>query len=277
MAVESLWTNQQMVGFNNTTLTLRRIRSTATGESPKQGLLGRFRKDTPTIDSQDALMDAERLGIAAGNFMGARISNTLNGQLEHEEWQDILSDTQKRYEKYDTSTYTRTTMMDVVGNSILGRLRNLHIDPNYMLRWEFVIQNNLGVDHVNELSERGIGILSPLSGDYLLACAYSSYLDRKKGKAFNVRPAALSRNLDTVVLPKDKNNLPALTGSSEIGIYLDAMETGNTGRALFEAISKEYGFKKIHAPKSTNAEFEPSSKIKEFWKKAEKEAAQKNK
>ena len=187
---------------------------------------------------------------------------------EYEKWQDTLSDTKNEYGKYKESTFAKTGMLEVVGNSVIGRLRNMSIDPNYMLNWDLTHNNNLGARDINELTRKNKSVISPLSGDYLLACTYSNYLERTRGRSFQVKPAALSRDLKLIVLPKDQEGRPVFELVPEIGIYIDSTDTGKTGRVLFEAIRQEYPETKVHQPPANRTEFKQSRRMINFWRKA---------
>lgn len=279
MPVERLWTDRQLKGMTDTVLYMRKIRTAATTEiSPTSNstrrLMSVLRRPGPesvnTAKSREVILfDAERLGATAGSFFAARLSGNSSGDLEFEEWQDTLSDVQKEYRKYKDSTYAKTGMLEVVGNSVIGRLRNLSIDPNYMLRWDLTLNNNLGARNVNELIQKNMGVMSPLSGDYIMSCTYSSYLERMLGRTFPTKPAALSSDLRLVVLPKDKEGKEVFELVPEIGIYIDTTDTGNTGRVLFQAVKEAYPNQRVLEPRATKSNFKQSKKMQDFWKKAQ--------
>ena len=137
----------------------------------------------------------------------------------------------------------------------------MHIDPKYQLYWDFFENNKLGVS-IDDLQD--MGIISPLSGDYLIASFYSSYLRRTRGKSFDTHTAALSKDLSVVVLPLADGKYP-FEDKSKIGIYIDTTETGNTARALLKKVQECYPEKTILPPKKEITEFTASKKIEEYW------------
>ena len=185
--------------------------------------------------------------------------------MEFEKWQDLLLDAEKQYLLYGTTTYAKTSILEVARNSIIGRLRHIHIDSYHTLHWDLLGNNNLGVESIGELINKDVGVISPLSGDYLMASVYSSYLRRTRGKSFPTRAAALSKDLSEIVLPVDgKGNLP-FADKSIISIYIDTTETGDTARALLKKLQVVYSQKTIPTPNLERSEFTPSKKIERYW------------
>lgn len=266
---ERLWSDEDIIGMDRTVLQLRKMRSAITGDLPSAIFRFRqmvkralFQTDTRTETSEEILLKAENLADAAGDFFAAHLSNITDGSHELELWQHKVSEAEALYGMYKISTYARSSMSDVVGNSIIGRLRNIHIDPEHMLHWDLVKNNNLGSTSVHDLIQKSdIGILAPLSGDYLMASTYSAYLRRTEGKTFPTKAVALNRNLTKIVLPE------AFQEKSEIGLYIDTTETGNTSRVLFENIQNAYPGEKVHKPNMERVEFSQSKKMRKYWKK----------
>lgn len=268
--VKRLWTDEEIIAMPATIDLLRRMRSAAVSQysfyiRSRRALNHFFGGQEQIHSQQEALSHAEELADAAGDFFAAKLSKTARGKTEYERWQDLLSDGERQYKLYGTATYARTTLREVVGNSVIGRMRHLHIDANHTLEWDLLENNNLGADTIDGLINQGVGVISPLSGDYLMAKVYSSYLQRKRGKSFAVRAAALSRDLSVVTLPVNAGDAPVFDDKPAIGIYIDTTETGNTGRALFEYLQTIYPQKTVHEPKFERTEFTQSKKIERYW------------
>ena len=267
-----LWKDEEIIGMNETMLRLRRMRSSATMRGWSIGVLAKkfgLRLQgiiEPEHSPQESLSDARQLADAAADFFATRISRTSNAKQEFQKWQDLLSDAQKQYRLYAVTTYARSKLVDAVAQTVIGRLRNLHIDPDYMMNWDCTVGNNLGIESTNELLERNIGVVSPLSGDYLSASTYQSYLRRTKGRTFPLTPAAMSGDLSHVVLLQGEDGSLPFADKDEIGFFLDATETGNTGRALASHMSQLYPEKIVHKPIEEKVEFTRSKKIVDYWK-----------
>ncbi|MDO8555612.1 MAG: hypothetical protein Q7R96_00370 [Nanoarchaeota archaeon] len=274
--IQRLWDDRDIEGMGETVVILRRMRNAATLHTPSLSMrihrcLNHLFGGTEEIHTQQtALADAETLAQAAGDFFAAKISKTTHHTDEFQKWQDLLFDANNQYLLYTPMTYAQTSLNEVVGYSLIGRMRNTRIDPSYMLTWDLLKNNNLGTNSIRELLNENIGIISPLSGDYLMACFYSSYLQRTKGKSLSVHAAALSKDLTTLTLPKDAQGNNPFMNKPCIGIYIDTTETGNTAEALFQGLQTIYQGKKIHTPmrETSKATFVPSNKMIRYWKRA---------
>ncbi|GEM_PF-2740734 len=269
-ANERLWTEKELNGMSQTVSTLRRMRSAATLDKTTLGL--RMRKKINNLlggkekiySPQEALADAEELGYVAGDFFAAKLSKTTHGKTEFEKWQDLLSDAEKQYTLYGETTYAGTGIVEVAGQLLIGRMRTLHIDSQHMLEWDLLENNNLGAQSIQQLINQDVGIISPLSGDYLMSSIYSSYLQRTRGNSFAIRPAALSEDLTDLVLPLDKKSNFPFENKSAIAIYVDTIATGNTAKALFKHLQGLYP-QKIIPPNLKRKEYYPSDKITKYW------------
>ena len=267
--VERLWTDEEILAMPATIDLLRKMRSAAVCEPSfylrsrrtLNHLLGGQEEIHP---SQEALSHAEELADAAGDFFAAKISKTTRRKTEYEKWQDLLSDGRRQYRIYGASTYAKTSLGEVA-SAFIGRLRSLHIDPRYTLEWQLLKNNNLGVDSIERLVNKNMGVISPLSGDYVMARVYSSYLRRTRGRSFPTHAAALSRDLLVVTLPVNAGGSPVFEDKSVIGIYIDTTETGNTARALFKHLQTIYPQKEVHEPRFETVEFTRSQKEERYW------------
>ena len=76
----------------------------------------------------------------------------------------------------------------------------------------------------------------------------------------------MSGDLSHVVLLQREGSSFPFAYKEEIGFFLDATETGNTGRALASHMSQLYPEKTVHKPKEEKTEFTQSKKIVEYWK-----------
>src|SRR3989338_2257032 len=268
--IERLWTDEEIRGMSHTISLLRRMRSAAVTPIPSRSL--RFRRALNHVlggneeihPPQEALADAQNLATAAGDFFAAKISRTTQGAQEFEKWQDYLNDFKKQYHLYAPMTYARSSLTDVVGNSWIGRMRNLYIDPDYTIRWDLLSSNNLDALRIRQLLNSDLGIFAPLSGDYIMSSVYGAYLQRTRGKTFSLCAAALSADLSQIVLPIICDHIP-FEDKSILGIYIDTKETGNTGQALFAKLQELYPHKRILPPKQENVPFIRSPKIERYW------------
>ncbi len=266
-----LWSDQELDDITNTISQLRRIRTASTigleKESNKiSSFLNRIYRpvEVPSPEERQLrLQDSEQLGIAAADFFVARVAQTSNGMHEREKWKDTLSDVTSTYKQYPATTYARTATT-AVAVSTLQHLRYLSIDPSYLVNWDLFQLNNVGSRNTNELFSGKVGIISPLSGDYLMACTYRSYFDKTKGKIIQLKPAAGSLHLQEIVLPMNPDESNAFENLPEIAIYLDVFKTGNTGRALLNSLHEAYPHHLIHEPdfdSASSLQFDDSKKM----------------
>jgi hypothetical protein len=263
MPLERLWTDQQLISLDNTVKQLRRTRTVATSPDSEKGFVGRLlhRNESTPIDRQAVLLDARNLANNASDFFAAKISQSSDGEYEFELWQDTLSDSEKRYKGKQT-TYARTQPVEV-GLSMISTLRLLTVDKYSIMKFWLADYNNLGITSPNELDNSRIGVVAPLSGDYLMASLLRNMLLRSGKEGFPLRLAALNSKLDNILfeegqMGEDFKNLPA------IGIFLDAIQTTNTGNIIYAAVHEQFPTKDIYKPKITSTEFKPSSKIRKF-------------
>lgn len=269
--IKRLWTDEELIGMAKTISSLRRMRTAAVTQS--SSIFLRLRRacnhflggQEQIYSQQEALSHTEELADTAGDFFAAKLSRTTNKNAELEKWQDLVSDATRQYLLYGSTTHARTSLGEVVGTSMIGRLRNINIDPDYMLHWDLIENNNLGVESIEELINQDIGVFSPLSGDYVMARTYSSYLQRTKGKSFPVRAVALNHNLSVIVLPVNADGKLPFEDKPEIGIYMDTTETGETARVTYESLQEAYQQKTVYEPKYARTEFTKSKKMEKFW------------
>ena len=269
--VKRLWNDKELIGMNETIHRLRKMRSAVV--TPESSIPLRLKKafnhllggQEKIYLPQEVLEQAKELADAASDFFAAKLSRTNQRNKEFEKWHDLLSAADRQYHLYGITTYARSSLRDVVGNSLIGRMRHVYIDPDYMLNWDLLKNNHLGASSIEKLIEQDLGVISPLSGDYLMASFYSSYLRRTRGKSFSAHAAALSSDLSKVVLPVNASGKPAFKEKSAIGIYIDTTATGNTAQALFTAIQAVYSGKKVYRPKLEDTKFTQSEKMESYW------------
>ncbi|MBI2632124.1 hypothetical protein HYW75_03910 [Candidatus Pacearchaeota archaeon] len=230
--VKRLWTDEEITSIPKTVEVLRRMRTAATMQKPKlvtraiTKLNNFFGGQGQIYSQQEALLYAERLADAAGDFFAAKLSRTTQIKQEYEKWQDLLLEAEKRLVVYRPTTFIGTSLREVVGKSIIGRLRHIAVDSHHTLQWDLLENNNIGATTVEELINENVGVFSPLSGDYLMATFYSSYLRRTRGKTFLTRAVALDKNLGEVFFPLDYEGKIPFSDKPSIGIYIDTTETG---------------------------------------------------
>lgn len=264
--VGRIWTNQELRDLGSTVQILRRIRTATTAqmEPPKRGVVGFFGKllgerEFPTPDNRLAVLEeAERLGFAAGNYLATRfIRDNRDGQLL-KAWESVLDETSVKYSDFPETTFAKTKNIDVIG-STLARMRVIYGDPSHMIKWDLFENNRLGASSIDALLTKKVTIIAPLSGDFLIAAVYQTYLEKTRRKTFKLKAAALSRNLKGVVLPDLGNQ-----SDKEIGIYMDVVDSTKTGTALLHAAREEYPLARIHTPSTTptnDIPFRPSARL----------------
>ena len=266
---ERLWTNKELDNLLSTIDTLRRLRSATTlGMEPFpsgiMGTWGRWRhpeRFQEPADRHNVLLDAEDLGIKAGNFLAERLAKDTRDPAKFESWNETLERTRESYKGYEALTFAATGNLEVPG-SIITHMRALHSDPEYMLKFDLLHHNYLGAGNIEGLVQKRLTIVAPLSGDFLLAAVYRAYLEQTRGRTFHLKAAALSRNLQGVVIPNDE----LMEENPEIAIFLDVTETGETARALLSALNSSYPDKVIHEPgiegmRERYLGFKPSKKM----------------
>ena len=270
--IRRLWSDEELFSMNHTLDLVRRMRTAATIQTPSFGL--RTKKALVTLlggkeslhSPDEAMSDAQNLSNAAADFFAAKIHNKKYGKKEYGLWQKLLRDQNKQYILYAPTTYARTSLSEVIGNSFIGRLRNLSIDPEHTITWDLLENNNLGASSIDELLEKDIGIVSPFSGDYIMAKTFSTYLKRTKGKALDLCPIALNQELSAANFARNDEGEHYFNYKQAIGIYLDTIETGNTGATILEGLEQIYRDKTIYAPRKDKIEFKDSKKQEKFWK-----------
>lgn len=252
--LERLWTDQELQGITDTVVHLRKMRTAAFEQEPQ----GVHRLFSHRIPQEVVLFDARELASNAGNFFAATVSHATDGRHEREAWLDGISMARRKYRGKEASTHAKTTPTDV-GESMISKLRNLSIDPAYVVNWWIAIANNLGANSADDLIKRGVGVVSPLSGDYLMATTLRGYLDMTRGEAYPLKLAIANRQPSLVIFERGEQGMP-FDELREIGIFQDIAQTGDTGRALHAALVKEYPSHTIFEPKG-RVEFKPSEKI----------------
>ncbi|MBI3485654.1 hypothetical protein HY025_01775 [Candidatus Daviesbacteria bacterium] len=262
--LERLWTDTELDNIESTITNLRRIRSASTCglEPPKTGLLAvlsNLRQPPIPIDRQKVLKDGERLADAAASFLATRIIRNEKDQSYMEIWTQLLQETTNQYYRYPIATFARTTKAEVAVSTI-DHLRAISIDPQYVLNWGLFKGNKLGARNLEELLKSNITIIAPFSGDLLLAAIYKTQLDLIKGRSFPLRAAGLSKDLHDSTLP-DFSKIEE-SNPQEVGIFLDIVQSGHTGKALANALRTSYPSLIVHEPQMKRVEFRPNEKIR---------------
>lgn len=252
--LERLWTDRDLQGITDTVVYLRKMRTAAFEKEP-EGIRALF---VHRIPQEVVLFDARELASNAGNFFATTISHATDGRHEREAWLDRISLARRKYKGKETSTHAKTVPTDV-GQNTISKLRDLSIDPAYVVNWWITLANNLGANSTDDLIQRGVGVVSPLSGDYLMATTLRSYLDMTRGGAYPLKLAIANRDVSSVIFERGEQGMP-FGELREIGIFQDVAQTGETGRALHAALAKAYPSHTVFEPRG-RVEFEPSRKI----------------
>lgn len=236
----------------STLVNLRKIRAVA---APSDARL--FYKSSPY--PAEAIGDAVNLSLAAGNYLALRAADLGNGRVEKEIWQDELSSVEKKYSGQRPVTSANTTAEEV-SLSIIDRVQTLSVDPNHLLNYEFSKANNFGVEDLIELLDREVGVVSPLSGDYLRGMIYRQFVLLTQGRTFPLKLALASNRLRRVMLEIGNLGQP-IEEVSDIGIYLDAIESGRTGESVYKATKLAFPEQVVYEPPINRPELVPSKKM----------------
>lgn len=123
---------------------------------------------------------------------------------------------------------------------MIGRLRLVSEKPEEFLSWDLTENNYLGASSLDELVEEDIGVIAPLSGDYMLTSVYSNFLKWHKDSTFDVEPIIIGKVLKNPIYARNDDELLVFEDKSKIGIYLDTKETGATSEAIYTFLKKSY-------------------------------------
>jgi hypothetical protein len=102
---------------------------------------------------------------------------------------------------------------------------------------------------VDRLTSSKVGVLAPLSSDYLQAEIHRAYLESKGLPAFAVKPVVVDRLDETgerVIMPRTRRGRQAFAGKRDIVLYVDVRGGGLTSRALWLGAQRAYPDKTIH-------------------------------
>ena len=272
MPVERIWTDKVLISMTETVDRLRRMRTAAVCDAQSIGFRFRRRIHEMLYTPQEirtgdiALKDAKILADAASDYFSERLIGDPIAPKQYSTWQYILKSTTSRYDFFRASSSSSTPTTESVRYMLIPRLRNIHIDPDYMMEWDFCVNNKL-TDTLENLLHRNIGIYAPLSGDYLIAKTYTQYLLKKYGKVLDVQAMALSSSLSIAKLLRGTDNRIPFESKDEIGIFIDSTETGKTALAAYSSIRNTYPDKIVHEPRLTRRdEFVMSQKMEDYWK-----------
>lgn len=217
--------------------TLRKIRTVA---SPGDSRFQFNSKPYPEVP----IGNAQGLAVAAGNYLALRATNLDNGRQEREEWQDILSDVSRFYAQEKGTSFTRNDPSGAA-LSVYKTVNQLTVCTDVSLGWMFSAKNNFGYNAINRLLDSFVGVVAPLSGDYLQATFYRAYFALTRDRTFPLKLAVPSAKLRRVLLQRGNLGKP-FDEIEEIGIFLDIVETGETGRSVYNSLKKEYPDKLIY-------------------------------
>lgn len=241
-----------------TDITVTQLRAMRTAAFPSHGFLSRFQRTSP-LPVQEIATDARNLSTTAGSYLALRASGLETGIREREELEHVIADVKTKYREYRPGSFTGTKSMDPA-ESIIDKLKTLSIDPDHALRWELVESADFDVDSVADFLDREIGLVSPLSGDYLRGSIYRSFLFYTQDRTFPYQMAIASIDLRSVVL--EAGNLGrSFEELTEIGIYLDISASGSTGEAVYRAVSLAYPDKTVFEPPIYKGTLPPSDKM----------------
>jgi hypothetical protein len=267
---ENLFTSSEHDKIASSVEHLRRMKDAATiglEQSWSQRVKSLFSRtnnvDISSPDRQLPLKAAEALASTTASFLVARISKG-SYQEELEALGETVERAQQEYGNYKGISYT-SIPPSAVAERIAMNLQYLDIDPDYVLAWHMTRVNNIGYSNLNTFLNQNVGIISPLATDYLTAALYRKFIVDQMGKnEFLLHPAATSRQLQGVVLPKNSEGERVYQNVDEIAVFLDIITTGSTGRAVLERIKQQYPDKKIHEFSMSifTDKFVPSDKIR---------------
>ncbi len=268
---ERLWTDTELDYILKTFVTLRKMRTAALQEKlpfnvQARNLAARILRGPVTEKKgpQAVLNDAERLGILAADFLAGRLTDNIPEGEDPTEWGNFLRKSDPYYKDYAATTFARSSLMNSVGNSIIGRLRHLAMDPEYMLKWDLTINNNLGAKNVKALVKNPPAVIAPLSGDYFFATVYAKFLKLSVGRGFKVRAAIIGAEDDRVIIPME-SGAPAFINEPRIALYIDTSETGRTGRVLEGVVKAAHPNSEVLPPNTEDTLFMRSPVVEKFY------------
>lgn len=263
--LERLWTDKEIDHIEDTITALRKIRSAAVLglEPPKTGVIGllaNLRGQLPVPeDRQRVLSDGEDLAHAAAAFLAKRVVKGERDVERRDAWEEVLLRTTEHYGRYPVTTFAKTSRNEVSQSTIFN-LRAMSIDPRYMLNCNLFRENRLGAIDLNSLLAARLVVVAPLSGDLLLAAIHREQVELTRGQSFHLRTAAISKDLKHTVISDLKPEMEQ--GFQAVGIFLDAIESGSTGRVLATSLRDQYPQFTVHEPQTSRVEFVPSQKIR---------------
>lgn len=211
----------------------------------------------PTIDAQTAIKNAEILGIAAVGYLIDEINNYPLIKPD-QNFEQTLAHVEKQYKGYIplvTSSISGIFAPKDVSIQIETQLNAYKFlarqsDPaQHQWLWDMLKhENNVRLmPGLNIFNER-LGIVAPLSSDYLYAALLQRFIQRHTSlPSFQLKPVILSPALDLDALQGDDQEDNVFANSiDEIAIWTGLDVSLRTRRAMSIAVRNMYGDKPVH-------------------------------
>ncbi len=217
---------------------------------PLTNLILPRRYASSSVDRQVLLSEAKIIAGACGDYVSAAITEGSDKQTLRERWIDVLSEAIGTYRRTEQLSANKVHLRES-SYWVFDHALNLMINPSF-LAWDMLVHNNMGVEDLKKLIERKIGVIAPLSSDFLIASIFRSYLKRTEGETFNLYSMAVAVGEGRTVVHY------AAADSPELSFYLDKAYVGSTGEAAYEALKDVFPNKVIHVPNKTRVKDVPS-------------------
>ena len=202
--------------------------------STRYGFSGRER--------QVFLAEAGILGADMGNYFAAIASDNGQAKILREKWLDTLGQFNGRFNNLSPLSSSNGSNVEQMSYWILDHVLNVGAEPNYVA-WELLAHNNMGeAAGIDEALGREVGIVAPLSTDFLIAAVFCGYLDQTHGKTFQLAPIAIAVDEGGTVLSIFTAHM------KEVAIYIDGVGEGQTARAAYGMVKEIFSDRPIHKP-----------------------------
>lgn len=183
------------------------------------------------------LADAEALGSTAVS----RITDLVSGvDITLEDWSKLLRDQQEKYKGHRPVALSPVST-ELVGNLLAANCRNLIEGRRDTLERQLLEVNGLKHLTASYFLNDGLGVLAPLSSDYLFVALYREYVKRNTSSGcFVVKPVITGVKREMLVMPTDTQGKPFFSDHEEVVGLIDMGDMGDTRRALAGIVEVHY-------------------------------------
>lgn len=197
---------------------------------------------------QAILSDAETLGQLASQAMIDLLSP--HPKTASDQWEKYLNNFKKEYGGYNICQSVQKTYENPAEHlSLLLTLMNYGDTPTLrkILKNRLLEENWLGISSLDYLFSDQIGVLAPLSTDYLYAMVSREFISRHLSpQCFRLRAVILGRALNLVAMPLDEDKTPAFKDVKELMVMTDLNVSHRTRSAVLNGAKAYYPTHFIH-------------------------------